>query len=60
MSEEEKILRDKSELLRWLQYSFSEPSRIQGLAPSGQLLELKIIEEYVNFKSWALKQIETL
>jgi hypothetical protein len=60
MSEAEKLLNDKSEILWWLQNSFTEPKRIQDLSPAGQLLELKIIEEYVNFKNWALKQIEEL
>lgn len=58
MAEEEELLQDKAELLKWIQYSFNKPSNIKGLSPQGQLIELRILEEYVNFKNWALKQIE--
>lgn len=58
MAEEEKLLRDKAELLKWVQYSFTKPSNISNLSPKGQLIELAILEEFVNFKSWALTQIE--
>lgn len=58
MTEGEKLLRDKGELLKWVQYSFTKPSNISNLSPKGQLIELSILEKFVEFKQWALNQIE--
>ena len=56
--EEMESLKDQLELLRWVLYSFREPTSVFKLSPSGRLKEIAIKAEYENFRSWALKQIE--
>ncbi len=61
MSEEVKTMEDSSdemELMKWVLYSFNSPVRIHKLSEKGRLKEIAIIQNYENFRSWALKQIE--
>lgn len=60
MAEETEMesLKDQLELLRWVLYSFREPSAVFQLSPQGRLKEIAIKAEYESFRSWALKQIE--
>jgi hypothetical protein len=51
---------DKAILLEFLEKSFITPKRPDGLTESGNAKILEIVTKFDAFRSWALKQIDTL
>lgn len=51
---------DKAILLDWVTKSFPTPTRPDGLTEAGNAKVLELVQKFDGFRSWALKQIETL